>query len=153
MMMDAESSEMYQKFIDEMTRFAASLSGPFVAAEVASDAVVRVLAGGRWHGVTDLRSYLFRSVLNEAKSTVRANDRRLRREAEFCRRELRRDAEVSPETLELLIKLTVRQRAVIYLTYWEDLDADAVAEALGLSRRTVERELSVARQRLKKGLS
>lgn len=153
-MMDAEGAELYQKHIDEMTRFAASLSGPFVAAEVASDAVVRALSRGRWRDVSDVRAYLFRSVLNEARSNVRANDRRLRRETEFCRRqELRRSADVSVETLELLLKLTVRQRAVIYLTYWDDLDRDAVAAALGLSRRTVERELSVARQRLKKGLS
>lgn len=153
-MMDADGAELYQKYIDEMTRFAASLSGPFVAAEVASDAVVRALSRGRWRDVSDVRAYLFRSVLNEARSNVRANDRRVRREAEFCRRqELRRSAEVSVETLELLLKLTVRQRAVIYLTYWDDLDRDAVAAALGLSRRTVERELSVARQRLKKGLS
>lgn len=152
--MDADGAELYQKYIDEMTRFAASLSGPFVAAEVASDAVVRALSRGRWRDVSDVRAYLFRSVLNEARSNVRANDRRVRREAEFCRRqELRRSAEVSVETLELLLKLTVRQRAVIYLTYWDDLDRDAVAAALGLSRRTVERELSVARQRLKKGLS
>lgn len=153
-MMDAEGAELYQKYIDEMTRFAASLSGPFVAAEVASDAAVRALSSGRWRDVSDVRAYLFRSVLNEARTNVRANDRRLRRETEFCRRqELRRSADVSVETLELLVKLTVRQRAVIYLTYWEDLDRDAVAAALGLSRRTVERELSVARQRLKKGLS
>lgn len=153
-MMDAEGAELYQKYIDEMTRFAASLSGPFVAAEVASDAAVRALSSGRWRDVSDVRAYLFRSVLNEARSNVRANDRRLRRETEFCRRqELRRSADVSVETLELLLKLTVRQRAVIYLTYWEDLDRDAAAATLGLSRRTVERELSVARQRLKKGLS
>ena len=153
-MMDAEVAELYLKYIDEMTRFAASLSGPFVAAEVASDAVVRALSGGQWQRVSDVRAYLFRSVVNEARSNVRANDRRLRRETEFCRRqELRRSADVSVETLELLVKLTVRQRAVIYLTYWEDLDGDAVAVALGLGRRTVERELAVARQRLKKGLS
>lgn len=152
--MDADGAELYQKYIDEMTRFAASLSGPFVAAEVASDAVVRALSRGPWRDVSDVRAYLFRSVLNEARSNVRANDRRVRRETEFCRRqELRRSADVSVETLELLLKLTVRQRAVIYLTYWDDLDRDAVAAALGLSRRTVERELSVARQRLKKGLS
>jgi RNA polymerase sigma-70 factor (ECF subfamily) len=153
-MMDADGAEMYQKYIDEMTRFAASLSGPFVAAEIASDAAVRALSGGRWREASDVRAYLFRSVLNEARSNVRANDRRLRRETEYCRRqELRRSADVSVETLELLVKLTVRQRAVIYLTYWEDLDGEAVAAALGLSRRTVERELSVARQRLKKGLA
>lgn len=153
-MMDADGAELYQKHIDEMTRFATSLSGPFVAAEIASDAVVRALSGGRWKGISDVRSYLLRSVLNEARSTVRADNRRLRREIEYSRRqELRRNSDVSVEAFELLVKLTVRQRAVLYLTYWEDLDRDAVADALGLSRRTVERELSVARQRLKKGLS
>jgi len=44
-------------------------------------------------------------------------------------------------------------RAVIHLTYWADLEPQQVADTLGTSLRTVERELTNARTRLEAILS
>jgi len=55
--------------------------------------------------------------------------------------------------LAALKRLSVRQRAVIHLTYWADLSPRQVAETLDTSLRTVERELTKARTRLEEILS
>ena len=48
--------------------------------------------------------------------------------------------------------LTVEQRAVVYLAYWEDLPERAIAELLDLSPGTVHRTLQRARDRLREAL-
>ena len=53
------------------------------------------------------------------------------------------------DVLAALKRLSVRQRAVIHLTYWADLAPQQVADTIGTSLRTVERELTNARTRLK----
>jgi RNA polymerase sigma factor (sigma-70 family) len=50
--------------------------------------------------------------------------------------------------VDALRRLSVRQRAVVYLTYWIGLDASDIARGLDISVRTVQRELSAARRRL-----
>ena len=60
--------------------------------------------------------------------------------------------EPDPEVLEAVARLSVRQRAVIVLTYWNDLDPKSVATLLGLSEGTVRRYLARARANLKEQL-
>jgi RNA polymerase sigma factor (sigma-70 family) len=55
--------------------------------------------------------------------------------------------------MDALRSLTVRQRAVIYLTYWDDLAPADIATTLDTSLRTVERDLNSARTRLEETLS
>jgi RNA polymerase sigma factor (sigma-70 family) len=55
--------------------------------------------------------------------------------------------------LVALRKISERQRAVIHLSYWEDLTTSDIASLLGLSVRTIERELTLARRRLEALLS
>lgn len=50
--------------------------------------------------------------------------------------------------LAAIRRLTVRQRAVVFLTYWQELSAVDIAAGLDLSLRTVERELTAARRHL-----
>lgn len=45
--------------------------------------------------------------------------------------------------------LSAQQRAVIVLTYWQDLEPKAVAELLGVSEGTVRKQLARARQKLR----
>ena len=61
--------------------------------------------------------------------------------------------ETQPDVLAALKRLSVRQRAVIHLTYWADLTPQQVADTIGTSLRTVERELTNARTRLETMLS
>jgi RNA polymerase sigma-70 factor (ECF subfamily) len=55
--------------------------------------------------------------------------------------------------LEVVAKLSMRQRAVVVLTYWDDLDADEISRRLGISSGAVRKHLARARARLKELLS
>ena len=58
----------------------------------------------------------------------------------------------SDRIIVALRSLSVQQRAVVHLTYWEDLTPAAVAERLGVSDGTVRRQLARGRDRLRKVL-
>jgi len=60
--------------------------------------------------------------------------------------------EIGDEVLEAVARLSPRQRAVVFLTYWDDLDPAAVASTLGLGEGSVRRHLARARARLRKML-
>ena len=51
--------------------------------------------------------------------------------------------------LELVGALPLREREVLLLHYWQDMDPDAIAHALSINRATVYRRLERARQHLK----
>jgi RNA polymerase sigma factor (sigma-70 family) len=132
-----------------MVRFASSLVGPFSADDIVADALGRVLRRPTWREVSDLRPYLYRAVLNEARSQRRAADRRIRRETDAARvagEPL--SGFVRVEVLDALRRLSVRRRGVVFLTYWLDASAADVARMLHVSTRTVERELTRARREL-----
>lgn len=48
-----------------------------------------------------------------------------------------------------MVGLSARQRACVYLAYWEDLGAAEIADCLGIGEGTVKRFLSRARSRLR----
>ncbi len=116
-------------------------------------AMIQGASGGLpdWQQIADLRAYLYRAVLNEARSQHRSTQRRLRREIRFASvdaTEAGPSTSVRVEVLEALRRLTIRQRAVVYLTYWCDLYVEEVADELQISLRTVARDLSLARKHL-----
>ncbi len=61
--------------------------------------------------------------------------------------------EVRPEVLEAVGSLSVRQRAVVFLAYWEDLDENSIAERLGISAGSVRQHLGRARDKLRMKLA
>jgi RNA polymerase sigma-70 factor (ECF subfamily) len=151
--MEDADGEVYAKHAEELIRFATALAlaGPFNATDVLADAVVRVFTSPSWKSVTNRRAYLYRAVLNEARLRRRSLDRRLKREANAAVPPID-DADDMVDAADIaraLRTLTVRQRAVVYETYWLGLDVGEVAGDLELSARTVERELARARSRLK----
>jgi len=91
--------------------------------------------------------------LNEAHSQHRSTQRRLAREIKAQQRHDTNDQPVDLDVLVALRKISERQRAVIHLSYWEDLTTSDIASLLGLSVRTIERELTLARRRLEALLS
>lgn len=60
--------------------------------------------------------------------------------------------ELMPEVARAVAALSPQQRAVVFLTYWDDLDAITVADLLGVSAGTVRKQLGRARGRLRKVL-
>lgn len=148
MVVDDADGRLYEKLADDLIRFATVIAGPSCAEDVLADAVLGAFSNAGWKSVVNKRAYLYRSVLNEAISSRRSIDRRLRREAAAAPD---RGTEEPADTVDVLValrRITVRQRAVVYLTYWVGLEAREIAGSLGVSTRTVQRELSAARRRL-----
>lgn len=147
--MDEADAQIYEKYADELIRFATALAGPSMAEDVLSDAMLRVFSSPSWKTVRNKRAYLYRSVLNEAIQARRSIDRRIRREHAAAATPPSEGSFIDRfELLDALRRLSMRQRAVVYLTYWIGLDASEIARGLDISLRTVERELSAARRRL-----
>lgn len=148
-----EDEALYARHSAEWMRFAATLVGPSAAEDLVSIAVTRSLASPRWPQVENKRAYVYRTLFNCAHSDRHATQRRLRREAMVASPEAFDQPVADRAVFDALRQLTVRQRAVIHLTYWDDLAPDAIAVVLDTSRRTVERDLTTARAQLKEALS
>ncbi len=141
-------AELYARHGAELVRFASVLAGPSGADDLVADTVARVFAHPSWPGVANPRAYLFRAVLNAAREYDRAAGRRRRREAASAPREAVDDPVVRPEVLAAMRALEPRQRAIVFFTYWQDRATAEIADELGITPRTVQRELADARRRL-----
>jgi RNA polymerase sigma factor (sigma-70 family) len=143
-------AEIYGKYADELVRFATVLVGPDNAADVVSASVISAFRAPAWSDVTNPRAYLYRAVLNESRMTARRDARRVRYEQRAAPRDVVEAAPTPrPEVFAAVAALSPRQRAVVYLTYWEDLDPGAAAALIGISDGAVRRHLARARKNLR----
>lgn len=145
-------ADIYSTHAASLIRFATVLVGPNDAADVVSSAVLRALRSPGWPSVTNHRGYLYQAVSNEARNLFRSNTRRRQREARVVPSQVVQPPEAYPEVREAVQRLSVRQRAVVYLTYWEDMTDQAIAEHLGISAGSVRRHLARARRHLRRTL-
>lgn len=144
--------QLWRQHAVELVRFGSLLVGPTDAHDIVSNAFVRVsplLAGGH---INQPRAYLFRAVANEAHDLRRRNLNR-------WQRDLRAAAATTPAAVDsqfdvrrAVADLSVRQRSIVYLAYWEDMTERQIAEFLQLSPGSVQRHLSRARAHLRKAL-
>ncbi len=149
--MDQEATAEYLKHADHLLRFASAVVGPSAADDVVASVVMRVLVeSNEWRSIRNLQAYLMRSVMNEAIDRQRRRSRRRRRELDDSANAplASFNDHVRTEVLDAVGRLSPRQRAVVYLTYWLDRSASEVANELDVSVRTVERELTRARREL-----
>jgi len=146
--------QLYVRLAPELIRFATSLVGPSQAEDLLGSAVAKAIASTRWDRIDNKRAYLYRMLVNEAHKSRRSAGRRSERELRVVHRDaVEMERGLDPDVLAALKRLSVRQRAVIHLTYWADLTPTQVADTIGTSLRTVERELTNARTRLETMLS
>jgi RNA polymerase sigma factor (sigma-70 family) len=151
--MRPSDGEVYEKYCEELTRFATMLVGPDSAADAVAAGVVAALQTPRWPTVENRRAYLYQAVLNQVRMAQRQRRRRERNERAAAFRDVEYGPTTpQPEVLAAVAQLSERQRAVIYLTYWEDLDPRAIAELLDISDGAVRRHLARARKALRKVL-
>lgn len=144
---------IYERLAPELTRFATGLVGRDDAADVTASAFLRALASPTWPTVSNHRAYLYRTVLNEARTWARRRSQRPRREgAAAGHRSSLELPGFDPAVADAVARLGVRQRAVIVLTYWADLSPAVIAERLGISEGSVRRHLARARARLREVL-
>ena len=152
MAMDVTDEQVYGKYAAELLRFAAGLVGPTAADDVLSSAFVKAITSPRWPEIDDRRSYLYRTVLNEARQHFRGDRRRLAREFRAARGEAVPSAESAIDLADALARLPTEERAVVFLAYWMGFSVSESATALSLAPRTVERQLHRARSHLRKAL-
>jgi RNA polymerase sigma factor (sigma-70 family) len=149
---ERDDDAIYALLAAELLRFATGLVGRDDAQDVVSTAVMRSLATPAWGTVTNHRSYLYRAVFNEAQRWNRRANLRREREARSAVADRWELPEYRPEVRSAVERLSVRQRAVIVLTYWHDLDPEAIADRLDISEGSVRRHLARARARLREVL-
>jgi RNA polymerase sigma-70 factor, ECF subfamily len=99
----------------------------------------------RFRGEGNLEAWVWRIVVNAARDS-----RRRRRRAAAAAPPVEAKAEELGLPLELL---TERQREVLFLHYYADLDYTTIADALAISPGTVGATLSAARQTLRGALT
>lgn len=148
-----DNEELYRLHATELTRYATGLVGPFDAADVVTDACLKAFESRNWEQVSNRRAYLYRTVLTVAHDHHRRTLARRVREVRSAVPESVPAAEVDVDVLEAVNRLSVQQRAAVFLTYWEDLTPDGVAERMGVSVGSVKRHLARARKRLGELLS
>jgi len=151
--MDDEA--VYRSYSVELTRYATGLVGPFDAPDVVTDACLKAFGSRSWPDVVDRRAYLYKAVLTVANDHHRRTLSRRLREMRTAGRDHVPDptASIDVEVLDAVERLSVQQRAAVFLTYWEDLAPETVAERMGVSTGTVKRHLARARKRLGEWLS
>jgi RNA polymerase sigma-70 factor (ECF subfamily) len=144
-------AEVYARYCDGLTRFAASLVGRDEAPDVVSDVMVRLLSKQGLHGLREPKPYLYRAVLNEARTHLRRRHDTVGLNVALP--VSNPEPLVDPGVLRAVIDLPPQQRAAAYLTYWEGYTTNEVARLLGVRPGTVGRYLHLARRRLKRVLN
>jgi RNA polymerase sigma-70 factor (ECF subfamily) len=145
-----ELEELYRSRFDVFTRVAASLTGD---GERARDAVQEAFATavrkrGSFRGEGPLEAWVWRIVLNAARSDVRRGNSAVDFEQAASNGHPERDAELRAA----LARLPERQRTAVFLRYYADLDYVAIGEALGIRTGTVAATLNAAHTALRSRL-
>ena len=136
----------------ELLRYGALLVGPHDCYDVVSSAFLKASRPLSSASVESPRPYLFRAVTNEAAHHRRATFNRWKRDLRAVAASSGSAAETDIDVQRAVADLSVRQRAVVYLAYWEDMTELAIADYLGLSAGSVRRHLFRARAHLRKAL-
>lgn len=152
---EPESFEVYvHARLPALLRFGYVLTGnPHDAADLVQDALERT--GARWVAVRrrDSDAYVRRTMVNRWVSTWRRRRRRELLVAEVPEHAVPSGEVTDPALWAALRALPARQRAVLVLRYYEDLDEQQTAAALGCSVGTVKSQAARARARLRQTLS
>lgn len=151
-----DDEELYIKYSDRLIRFASFVVGPADAEDVMIEGVLRAFESRNWHSVKNRPAFLYQSVLNAGRTHLRSSKRRTARELKAhsigAANAPIEGLALSHEVRDAVACLSPRQRAVIFLTYWEDLDERASANQLGISVGSVRRHLFRARKNLEEQL-
>lgn len=142
---------LWRNHATELLRYATLLVGPLDAQDVVSAAFVKVVNGGV-RQADNVRAYLFRAVTNVAIDGQRSSARRQTRDRHAVLPDAIDEHESQLDLRRAIQQLPVRQRAVVYFTYWEDMDAMAIAQTLRITPSTVRRDLRQAREQLQRSV-
>ena len=149
---DLSDDDVYRQYAGDLTRYATVLVGPADAPDVVVEAVLASFRSPGWPGVENRRAYLYRAVFTRAQSWRRADARRRHRERSAAIATHAPPHEHSLDAHRMLTRLSSQQRALVYLTYWEDLAPAQIAVLLDIGEGSVRKQLARARERLRREL-
>lgn len=135
---------VFAKYRSDLVRYATALVGPSDAEDVVMTVVGRTIRRVRLADLENPKGYLIRGVLNEARGRGRRRPTLVLDDTYAAQA-----SSGLAEVLDVLMSLPIRQRAAVYLHYWERAPINEIAEAMGVGPGTVKRYLHLARQRLK----
>ncbi|MCP4964427.1 MAG: sigma-70 family RNA polymerase sigma factor [bacterium] len=149
--MGLSPEDLYRRHARALVGFAATIVGPSDAEDIVASVAARVLDSSALRGADNQRAYLYRSVLNASRSHLRSQGRRRRRERRLTQRNALPEVwdRQEPDLTFALDVLSPRQRAVVHLTYWEELTGHEVAVRLGISEGSVRKHLARAKGTLR----
>lgn len=133
-------------------RFATALVGPGDAHDITANAFLRVTRQSGWTSIEHLDRYLLRAVRNEASNLARARQRRWERDLRAVADASITDAVVDVDVVRAIATLSIQQRSVVFLAYWQQMTEAEIASTLDISRGTVHRTLSRAQAHLREVL-
>jgi RNA polymerase sigma-70 factor, ECF subfamily len=142
-------------YCEQLARFRRVARALLGDRDVARDVVQEAFAAavrqrGSFRGEGDLEGWLWRLVVNAALSERRRRSRRPTEQlSDFVAPVLNGDGELAARVGAAVSLLPERQRLVVFLHYYADLDYGRIAEALEISQGTVAASLHAARQTLR----
>lgn len=144
-----EIESVYRSRFHHFVRVARAIAGDDErAVEAVQDAfvsAVRARAGFRGDG--PLEAWLWRSVVNAARKTARRP-----RAEPLDPAEPVDPSPVAVELAPLIVRLPERQRLIVFLRYYADLDYRTIAQALDVEVGTVSSSLSAAHAAIRKSM-
>jgi len=128
------SEELYEQHAPALVGFAASIVGSGEAEDIVASVAGRLFRSAAIETVANQKAFLYQAVLNEA---TRERIRQLSWDS------------TGPDLSVALDALSPRQRAVVHLTYWEELSGPEVARRLAISEGSVRKHLARAKKTMK----
>ena len=151
----ADIEALYRERFPDFVAVAASIVGEREAArEAVQDAFAGIVRSrGDFRGEAPLEAWVWRAVVNAARKQRRkhARDARLR-PSTMTSNGAGPDSESRSELATLVAALPERQRLVLFLRYYADLDYRRIAQILGVETGTVSATLHAARTSLRRAL-
>jgi RNA polymerase sigma-70 factor (ECF subfamily) len=148
-----EIEAIYRRRLAELRRVATAITGSReVALDAVQDGFARAIRQrGSFRGDGSVDAWLWRVVVNAARDHARSRSEAVPLdEAAASMNGLGPSSESrQAEFHSLVAKLPERQRLVLFLRYYADLDYGTIAEALEISAGTVGATLSQARESLR----
>jgi RNA polymerase sigma-70 factor, ECF subfamily len=154
---DAQLAQLaltYRSRLPDLWRVAAAISGSREAApDLVQEAFVRAVQRVEsFRGEGPLEGWLWRIVVNVARNARREPLMAYLPEQPEVTPMATADRVVESEVAAALARLSERQRLVLFLRYYADLDYRTIAEALSISSGTVGATLTAARAALAQAL-
>jgi RNA polymerase sigma factor (sigma-70 family) len=146
-----EIEEVYRSRYGAFLRVATAVVGhEQLARDAVHDGFVRAVRHRRrFRGEAPLEAWLWRIVINEAR---KQRTREAREPVPGAAAEPGWDNGAAEQLRALIAALPERQRLVLFLRYYADLDYSSIAESLGIASGTVGATLTAARSTLRRKL-